>query len=53
VQRTLNGMTPHGATAAQAGAAAKAMLGSPSPAYAVYGATAGSASYEAVKNMLK
>ena len=53
VQRTLTGMTPHGATAQQAGAAAKALLGTARPAYAVYGATAGSASYEAVKNMLK
>jgi len=53
VQRTITGMTTSGATAAQASAAAKSVLATARPAYAVYGATAGSASYEAVKALLK
>jgi predicted Zn-dependent peptidase len=53
VVHALTGTGSRGATAAQAAAAAKALLAVARPAYAVYGATAGSASYEAVKNMLK
>lgn len=53
VKKSLTGVTATAATPAQAAAAAKAALACARPAYAVYGSTHGSASYDAVKAMLK
>jgi len=52
-EKILTGLTISGATAAQASAAAKTVLATARPAYAVYGATAGSASYESLRALLK